>query len=115
MHLAHKGQRIRDIVDGTSKTAIVSEYIRNEIDPHKLNYPSYCPNQECFFGKFWAAANLITSGWGINQETTYLKSNIASAHPSGANFLYADGHVAFLPHDTAQEILDAVTTRAGGD
>ena len=44
-----------------------------------------------------------------------MKSNIASAHPSGANFLYADGHVAFLPQDTAQEILDAVTTRAGGD
>jgi prepilin-type processing-associated H-X9-DG protein len=37
-----------------------------------------------------------------------------SLHPNGANFLFGDGSVRFLPY-TAQAILPALATRSGGE
>lgn len=37
-----------------------------------------------------------------------------SFHSGGANFLFADGSVRFIPY-TANEIMPALATRAGGE
>ena len=115
MHLGDDTEELRDITDGTSHTLIVSEYLRNENDPDKVRYPAYCPNKQCFVGKFWASENLITTGYGINAGTDYMKSAIQSAHTGGANFLYADAHAGMLSQEIDQSVLEALTTRAGGE
>ncbi|MBN2293322.1 MAG: DUF1559 domain-containing protein [Pirellulales bacterium] len=106
---------ISDITDGLTTTLMVSEYVRNDNDPHKARYPSYCPNLNCYMGKFWASENVVTSGYGINGGTDYERSAIQSMHPGGANFLFGDGHVDMLNEDIDQPILNALTTRSGGE
>ena len=107
--------KFKDITDGTSKTFLVSEVLANPNDPYKKSYPSYCPGGNCIIGEAWSAENRITSYWGINIGITILQSGVVSAHPGGANFLFADGHVAFLPESIDQNVLIALTTRAGGE
>ena len=107
--------KIDDFTDGTSHTVAVSEYLRNDDDPDKTRYPQYCPNLKCFVSKFWPSENIVTTGWGINSLTDYLKSAIQSAHPGGAGFLWVDGHVSFLTEDIDQLTLEQITTKAGGE
>ena len=107
--------KIGDFTDGTSHTVAVSEYLRNDNDPDKTRYPAYCPNLKCFVSKYWPSENIITTGYGINSLTDYLKSAIQSAHPGGAGFLWVDGHVSFLTEDIDQLTLEQVTTKAGGE
>jgi prepilin-type processing-associated H-X9-DG protein len=38
-----------------------------------------------------------------------------SFHTSGANFVFADGHVQFMPYATGQSIFPALCTRSGGE
>ena len=113
----HVGEphKIRDVTDGLSQTVIVSEYVRNDNDPHKTKYPAYCPGQKCFMGKFWASENVITSGYGINGGTEYRTSAIQSMHPNGASFVFGDGHVDFIAQEIDQDVLEFMTTRAGGE
>ena len=107
--------KIGDFSDGTSHTVAVSEYLRNNNDPVKTRFPQYCPNQKCYISKHWVAENNVTTGWGINSLTDYIKAAIQSAHPGGANFLWVDGHVGFLPEEIDQLTLDQITTKAGGE
>ena len=114
MHVG-SSHKIREVMDGTSHTVIVSEYLRNEDDPDKTRYPAYCPGKKCFVSKFWAAENVITSAYGINSGTDYLKSAIQSAHPDGAVFLFADGHARYIVQTIDQRTLEMLTTRSGGE
>jgi prepilin-type N-terminal cleavage/methylation domain-containing protein/prepilin-type processing-associated H-X9-DG protein len=41
--------------------------------------------------------------------------SFSSAHPGGANFAFADGHVQFLRESTSLSVLQALSTRAGGE
>jgi prepilin-type processing-associated H-X9-DG protein len=107
--------RFKDIQDGSSKTFIVSEVLANPNDPYKTTYPAYCPGGNCVVAQVWMAENRITSYWGINVGVTILQSGIVSAHPGGANFVFADGHVNYLPETIDQNLLIALTTRAGGE
>jgi prepilin-type processing-associated H-X9-DG protein len=38
-----------------------------------------------------------------------------SFHPSGGNFLFADGHVAYISEDIQLEALAALSTRGAGE
>ena len=38
-----------------------------------------------------------------------------SRHPGGVNFLFADGHVAFLKTTMNYQVFRALATRAGGE
>jgi len=38
-----------------------------------------------------------------------------SLHPGGANFVFADAHVAFLTTEMDPEVFEALSTRAGGE
>ena len=42
-------------------------------------------------------------------------NGFASRHSAGANFLFADGHVAFLPTIMNHDVYKALSTRAGND
>lgn len=111
----NSGTRIADILDGTSHTLMVGECDLDQDDPMKTDFPSYCPNLQCYVGRIWAAENLITTAYGINPGTTYEMAGVQSRHPGGANFTFADGHVSFLSETINQEVLEWLTTRAGGE
>jgi prepilin-type N-terminal cleavage/methylation domain-containing protein/prepilin-type processing-associated H-X9-DG protein len=111
------GHPIRHITDGTSHTFLVGEADHAEDDPFKqeLEYGD-CPRGICSLGKLWASENRIMTAYGINNEPNlYLWPGVFSHHPGGAQFLYADGHVKFLEESTDQRVLEALTTRAGGE
>jgi prepilin-type processing-associated H-X9-DG protein len=40
---------------------------------------------------------------------------VYSFHPGGANAVFADGHVQFLPASMSIQTLAALVTRAGGE
>jgi prepilin-type processing-associated H-X9-DG protein len=48
-------------------------------------------------------------------EPTGKLGMFSSQHSSGVNFLFTDGHVAFLSTQTDPEVLEALSTRAGGE
>lgn len=110
--------RIRDILDGSSKTVMVTEYDhdQNRDDPWKL-HPSYCPGGDCTVGKFWAAENRVTTGHGINNRPILflVNADVQSNHAAGAHFLFADGHVSLLSESIEQAVLSALTTRRGSE
>jgi prepilin-type N-terminal cleavage/methylation domain-containing protein/prepilin-type processing-associated H-X9-DG protein len=114
MHIG-EAHALRDVSDGLSPTILVSEYVRNDNDPSKTDYPSYCPGLACYMGKCWASENVLTTAYGINSGTYDRKSAIQSMHPGGADFLFGDGHVTMLGETIDQAVLNALTTRAGGD
>jgi prepilin-type N-terminal cleavage/methylation domain-containing protein/prepilin-type processing-associated H-X9-DG protein len=105
--------RIDDITDGSSNTLLVGETIPNPNDPD-FNDSRYCPNRQCGVGKFWAAENVQTTAYGINSGTVYGTSGVESRHPNGAQFVFADGHVAFIEQTIPQNVLVALTTRGPG-
>ncbi len=107
--------RLRDVTDGTSHTFLVGECDLSQDDPIKIQYPSYFPGGNGFIGKMWASENTITTAYGINSGGHLDESDVESHHPGGAQFLFVDGHVAMLNEDIDQTLLEALTTRNGGE
>ena len=113
--------RIADVLDGTSQTLLVGECDYDQDDPMRDN-STYCPNRQCVIGRQWASYNVITTYNGINSGTdvgvggnTAGVGGVESHHPGGANFTFADAHVSFLSETINQLVLDALTTRQGGE
>ena len=108
--------RIPEITDGLSNTFIVGEIDHDEDnDPFMTPRQDYCPNRACYVGKFWAAENRITTGWGINSKPDLLTAGVQSRHPTGAFFSFADVHVSFFSELVDLSVLKALTTRDGGE
>jgi prepilin-type N-terminal cleavage/methylation domain-containing protein/prepilin-type processing-associated H-X9-DG protein len=120
--------RLVDIRDGTSNTLMVGERP---------------PSPDFWYGWWYAADGQASSGSGDTvlgvRELRYLNDpytagcppgpyrfgpgnlteqcdvfHFWSLHSGGANFLFADGSVQFLPY-SADTILPALATRAGGE
>ena len=99
--------KIRDVSDGLSNTLMVGESVYNLNDPY-IEF-GWC------YSSIWPSENVLTTGYGINDEYTRRKSSVVSEHPGGANFLFGDGHVQFISESIPQDELIALTTRAGGE
>ena len=85
----------RDIRDGMTNTLIVGE------DSH------------CADGQWISSMNVFDQSGGVN---AYADDNeIGSDHTGGANVVFCDGHVDFLPNNMSLETLAAICTRAGGE
>ena len=108
--------RIADVTDGTSQTLLVGECDYDQDDPWKAQSgPYYCPNLQCVIGKWWAGINFLTTANGINSGAGFRAGAVQSHHPSGANFTFADAHVQFLSETIAQQVIENLTTREGGE
>jgi len=102
--------RIRDVVDGTSKTLLVGELTGGESGSKQ--------------GFQWVHINIFTTLLGINGPdsipggaafTNTGNNGFSSYHPGGCHFARADGSVHFESQDIDALILKALTTRAGQD
>jgi prepilin-type N-terminal cleavage/methylation domain-containing protein/prepilin-type processing-associated H-X9-DG protein len=126
--------RLSDITDGTSSTFMVGESIHAE----KWGLgPGYgIGTQGGPTGWIWGAActapNCPVTNRSYNRDmrnTTFAINtvirNIAddqqndlplgSQHANGAQFAFADGHVAFLPDSTPVQVLHDLASRNGGE
>ena len=84
------------IIDGPSKTIIVSE-------------DTGSPDGQWINGR-----NLFEQAYAIN-ATPIADKGIRSEHPGGAVALFADSNVHFLQEDLDLTTLAALCTRAGGE
>jgi prepilin-type N-terminal cleavage/methylation domain-containing protein/prepilin-type processing-associated H-X9-DG protein len=86
--------RIREILDGTTHTLIISED-SNWTDGQWIN-----------------ALNVFDQAFPINQAPPF-ENDIRSEHPGGANGLFCDGSVRFLEETMDLSTLAAICTRRG--
>jgi prepilin-type N-terminal cleavage/methylation domain-containing protein/prepilin-type processing-associated H-X9-DG protein len=96
--------KLTSYLNGTSKTFIVGEVL---------------PDYDYF--KYWALSN---GDWASTSpplnwipepnypwEGWYNQESFRSQHPSGANFLWADGHVDFMGESISEDVYRASSTR----
>jgi prepilin-type N-terminal cleavage/methylation domain-containing protein len=116
------------ITDGTSNTLIVSEASSYESSKPKqygngqwisgvnvfnkdTNAINFVPKCSHFSGK---SGVIDTVTWSCNECNKY-QHDFRSFHPSGAQGLYGDASVHFLPESTAVEILGYLCNREDGE
>ena len=88
--------RLTDIRDGTSQTLMISE--------------------DCGFtdGQWINGRNIFDQAYAINRAPPF-ENDIRSDHSGGANGLFCDGSVRFLPESMPLQVLAAICTREGGE
>ena len=117
--------RLADVTDGTSNTLLLGE--RNHWDPV---YDRLCPNDQLITNGWWAYAGtadvLLSAAVPLNYQVPASATScdavkadrlcaFGSRHPGGANFAFADGSVQFLSDSTPLALLQALSTRDGGE
>ena len=85
-----------DVRDGASNTLIVGE------DTHWAD------------GQWISSYNVMDQCGAIN-DPAITENEIRSDHSGGANVVYCDSHVAFLPSSTSLQVLAAICTRDSGE
>jgi prepilin-type N-terminal cleavage/methylation domain-containing protein/prepilin-type processing-associated H-X9-DG protein len=114
---------LRDITDGTSQTIIVGERSQNfgqatwvgsvtgavlfPVDNDGIGYPRAETAPGMVLGHAGGRYGPGNPGAEVNQ--------FYSHHPGGVDFLFADGHVAFLKTTLPSPTFKALTTRTGGE
>ncbi|TWT90973.1 hypothetical protein Mal64_13720 [Pseudobythopirellula maris] len=91
---------LREVTDGASHTVAVAESLLRRVAE-----------------MVWAnGQNLFAQekSTPINSASE-LGGDLGGPHPGGALAAFVDGHVAWLPNDTEQLVLNALLTRAGGE
>lgn len=118
--------RMVDIRDGTSQTIMVGERPPSANEVLGWWYAGWGQDQEGSAEMVLGAReiNIGIYGSGCPDGPYHFKAgqmnrqcdafHFWSMHPSGANFLFADGSVRFLSY-SADAILPALATRAGGE
>ena len=131
-----KPTTISSVEDGLSNTMLFGE--RSHHDPH-FDARAATESERCLseYGEWAGAINSISLGdvllsteaslnYRVPTPTSlgaqdYLHtrdlrvSSYGSNHPDGANFCLADGSVGFYVNDIQQAVLQALSTRAGGE
>ena len=113
--------RLTDITDGTSQTIAVSERCQRH---GQVTWGGAVPGAAVYAseGAVWQDENIaMTLGYAGNAnkpgdiDGEWASANHTSAHGSGANFLFCDGHVKFLTPSIAFVTFMALASRAGGE
>jgi prepilin-type N-terminal cleavage/methylation domain-containing protein/prepilin-type processing-associated H-X9-DG protein len=108
---------IREIIDGTSKTLFGGEVVEG----HGLNSSNVWTYGFRHLDSLRATDNPVNTapGDGVIHHATGSSGDrydanaaFASQHPSGANFVYADGHVDFVSENIDLETYQALGSRA---
>jgi prepilin-type processing-associated H-X9-DG protein/prepilin-type N-terminal cleavage/methylation domain-containing protein len=126
-------RRLSNIRDGASNTLAVGESIHAQRwgmgpgygDPN-LGGPvgwiwgGACMQPRCIIADRSYGRDVRNTRFPINSVVPLLPDNendtpFGSQHPGGVNFLFADGHVAFVAQTLSMELLGALATVNGGE
>lgn len=108
---------VREIVDGTSKTLFGGEVVES----HSLDSSNIWTRAERHLDGMRTTDNPLNTPpgeplWHYKRvgatDAYHANGAFASMHPSGANFLYADGHVDFVSENIDLETYQALGSRA---
>jgi prepilin-type N-terminal cleavage/methylation domain-containing protein/prepilin-type processing-associated H-X9-DG protein len=126
-------RRMTDITDGTSNTLAVGESVHPQRwgagagygdpkvgGPVLWSWAGACMQPRCVVPNASYGRDFRNTKFPINAVVPLLEDGendtpFGSQHPNGANFLFADGHIAFLPQSTSLVILGSLATVAGGE
>jgi len=124
--------RLADVTDGSSTTFLFGERFHRDPE-HDLQQPVVWPEGSPLarIGKWGYVADMrananvvLSTPVKINyrvppggDSSTVVDRDCAfgSGHPGGANFAFADGSVRFLSDSTPLSVLQALSTRSGGE
>jgi prepilin-type N-terminal cleavage/methylation domain-containing protein/prepilin-type processing-associated H-X9-DG protein len=110
--------RVKDIIDGTSKTVIIAE-VAGRPDWYELG--TLNPNKLIKEGSAWADpdSGFSVSGYAPTGSMIVINAKNAaevySFHPGGAQFNFADGSARFVSETLDALIFKALVTRSGGE
>jgi prepilin-type processing-associated H-X9-DG protein len=116
--------RIADITDGTSRTIASGERAYRLSDGTWVGAVTGASMFPDSYARKIALPNLkpssamILSHAGLGNGPNSLKSEVNqfySLHGDGVNFVFADGHVVFLPASIDYSVYRAMSTRAGAE
>ncbi len=113
--------RFAEVTDGLTQTLAVTETRWSQVHANIIGRGSCLGSADCSFGSPWGQNAAVTTGDKINQQLyspsgiPAFRYQIISLHRGGAQFVFADGHVAFISENIDQTLLDALATRAGGE
>jgi prepilin-type processing-associated H-X9-DG protein len=105
----NEGVSLRNITDGLSNTMIVGERSAKYAQPTWVGVLS---------GGDHAPARVVGAAEvppNSEEDTAHAVHDFSSFHPSGTNFLFADGSVIMVRETIDREIYWALSTRAMGD
>ncbi|HXT59443.1 MAG TPA: DUF1559 domain-containing protein [Pirellulales bacterium] len=116
-------QRFAEITDGSSNTVMISEMAARPVywhgsaadptfPPLTYGYGAWAHNNKHFIRTYTDDGLLSPGGCSLNCANRWA---IYGFHPLGANGLFADGSVRFLPKSIAVEVFFAIVTIAGGE
>jgi len=103
--------RLADVIDGTSNTLMVGERTTFEDPPNAPFYGTWSgalPEVEEEIARIMGHAEHPPNEFEHPED-------FGSFHPGGAQFIFADGHVRFVPETIEVAIFQALATRAGGE
>ena len=110
-----KEQAITEVVDGTSNTIGVGETING----HEVEIFNAWAESNRYTSSFRVTANPLnfpaTQSIVPRHNAVPGNGGFASNHAGGANFVYMDGHVAFLDENIDIDTYRALSTRDGGE
>jgi len=115
--------RIADITDGTSQTLTVGErsfrwatatWVGAVTGASMVPAPG-SPAPPGFWNSSGTVLGHTFEGTGGPGSPGTEVNGFTSRHPQGANFVFADGHVQFLPASMNHQVYEALSTRAGGE
>jgi prepilin-type N-terminal cleavage/methylation domain-containing protein/prepilin-type processing-associated H-X9-DG protein len=116
--------QIRRITDGTSQTIAVgerAEFLGEATWVGSVTDAYIPPDSEDSddADEYESDPSMLVLGWTGEEESPGDPEGDSdmfySMHPSGVNFLFADGHVLFLTTDTDPSVFKAISTRAGNE
>ncbi|HZZ28356.1 MAG TPA: DUF1559 domain-containing protein [Pirellulales bacterium] len=122
MYFRNSKLSLKDVTDGSSKTVAAGErahQLGNATWVGSVTGTSLFPdNGEVARPETEASAGMVLgqAGEGVGPGAPGSDVNqFYSLHAAGANFVFVDAHVNFLPASMDEKIFKALTTRAGGE
>ena len=103
--------RVQDVTDGLANTLLLGE---KAMDPRSYNTGGWWFNEPIFSG---GSCGTGRSGTLVipDQSGNAFPNNWGSAHPGGAQFVFADGSVRQLTFGTSGGLMHALMSPAGGE
>jgi prepilin-type N-terminal cleavage/methylation domain-containing protein/prepilin-type processing-associated H-X9-DG protein len=106
----------RQITDGLSKTMIVAELSgRGYNSKHMQLRGVWADGNNLFAVQDSINLNETEDVNGVAVPKQWTEDEIYSQHPGGANVLFCDGSVHFLPDSLDKSVIMALASRAGGE